>query len=45
MNVFDDISAAERQTECQHLWILMDDKTVICYDCGKKKERKCAAQQ
>ena len=38
MNWFDDIRTAELQTECSHLWILKEDGTIYCYDCGKTKK-------
>ena len=40
MNWFDDIRAAERSTECQHLWILKNDGTIYCYDCKVRKDKK-----
>lgn len=40
MNIFDDIMAARRRTECDHLWILKKDNTVFCYECGAIKTKK-----
>ena len=39
MNFFDDIRKTERQTECQHLWILKDG-IIYCYDCGKREKKE-----
>ena len=40
MNFFDDIRKTERQTECQHLWILKKDGIIYCYDCGEREEEE-----
>lgn len=34
MNIFDDIKADQKRTECQHLWIWSEDKqSIYCHDC------------
>ena len=39
MNIFDDIRRADRlRTECDHIWVLRNDKkSIYCYDCKLEK--------
>lgn len=38
MNIFDDMKADSKRTECQHLWIMREDKkSIYCYDCKLEK--------
>ena len=39
MNIFDDIKADSKRTECIHLWIFSEDrKSIYCYDCKLEKK-------
>jgi len=38
MNIYDDMKADEKRTECQHLWVISDDrKSIRCHFCGLVK--------